>query len=270
MLRISFLRPAFLVLILLFGQLVLTGHSFAQTNGSKSDAPSVYGTVLTTMNSGGYTYIEVQTAAGKPWIAIPESNVKVGEEIGYYEGMVMQNFHSKTLDRTFAEIIFSPGLVQTPDVQKESAPQITSDDSFTAAVQAEQQQILPKPAAAMSGGSMGAIVPLDDSVTIEKATGENGYTVEELYGKSKELDGKTVQVRGKVVKFSPMIMGRNWVHIQDGTGNPMQNSHDLVVTTDVTVENNTVVTFEGTLAADKDFGAGYKYTVIVEEAKIVQ
>ena len=77
-------------------------------------------------------------------------------------------------------------------------------------------------------------------------------------------------MKGKVVKFSPSIMGRNWIHLQDGTGDPMKNSHDLVVTSEATVETGQVVVAEGTLAAEKDFGAGYKYDAIIEQATVSQ
>ncbi len=71
-----------------------------------------------------------------------------------------------------------------------------------------------------------------------------------------------------MVKVSKMIMGKHWIHIQDGTGNPLENTHDLVVTTMAEPAMNSVVTVEGTLAANKDFGAGYKYDVIIEGAEV--
>jgi hypothetical protein len=120
-----------------------------------------------------------------------------------------------------------------------------------------------------SGGSSGAVAPLQE-ISIPKADAENGYTVEELFTKAKELNGKKVRLRGKVVKFSPNIMGKNWVHIQDGTGNPMNNTHDMVVTTSETVAVDAVVTLEGILAAEKDFGAGYKYVGIIEQASLIK
>ena len=118
-----------------------------------------------------------------------------------------------------------------------------------------------------SGGSSSAIVPAAE-VKVEKATGENGQTIEECFARAKDLDKKTVQVRGKVMKVSTMIMGKNWLHLQDGTGNPMSNTHDLVVTTQATPEKGSVVVVEGVLAANKDFGAGYKYDVIIEDAEV--
>ena len=85
----------------------------------------------------------------------------------------------------------------------------------------------------------------------------------------RELNGKTVVVRGKIMKVSPRIMGRNWIHLQDGTGNPDKNTHDLVVTTTEEPQSDwDVITMEGVVAANKDFGSGYKYAVIVENANV--
>ena len=121
----------------------------------------------------------------------------------------------------------------------------------------------------MSGGSMQAVSPLQE-ISVEKAEGENGYTVEEIYNQAADLAGKKVKIRGKAVKISPAIMGKNWIHIQDGTGNPMSNSHDLVITTNDMAEKDSIILVEGILAKDKDFGAGYMYNVIVEEAVVTQ
>ena len=107
-------------------------------------------------------------------------------------------------------------------------------------------------------------------IKVEKAAGENAYTISEIFEQIEALNGKTVRIQGKVVKFSPMIMGRNWIHLQDGTGDPIKNSHDLVVTTSEQIKVDDIITIEGVLAANKDFGAGYKYGAIVEEAKTVK
>lgn len=231
----------------------------------------VSGTIVETSNGGGYTYILVDSGVGQDWVAIPETPVKAGDTVTYSQGMEMKDFHSKTLNKTFPSIIFSPGLESGGAVQLASMS-AGADDSFEAAVQKERQTTSPEASqtpAEPSGGSTGAIVPMV-KVEVVKAQGENGYTVGEIYTKASELSGKKVKINAKVVKFNPNIMGRNWVHVQDGTGNPMQNSHDLVITTGDTVALGEVVTFEGVLTANKDFGAGYSYAVIVEEAKVVQ
>lgn len=65
-------------------------------------------------------------------------------------------------------------------------------------------------------------------------------------------------------------MGKNWIHLQDGTGNPMNNTHDLVVTTSNQTSTEEIIIVEGIVAAKKDFGFGYKYEVLLEESEIVQ
>ena len=95
---------------------------------------------------------------------------------------------------------------------------------------------------------------------------EGGQTVGDVYAKKAELSGKQVKIRGKVVKFSPMIMGKNWIHIQDGTGEAGAN--DLTVTTSAEANTGDTVLISGTLTTDKDFGYGYAYDVIVEEAEV--
>lgn len=237
-----------------------------------SDVPTATGTIVETMNASGYTYMLIENQMKKAWVAIPAAKVETGDTVSYFEGMEMKNFTSKSLNRTFDTVIFSPGLAdQKPaDTQnKENSKQPAPTDDFTAAIQAEKANVQPDISTAVSGGSAGAIAPLEE-ISIEKATGDNGYTVEEIFEKSKQLAGEKIRVKGKVVKFSPMIMGKNWLHIQDGTGNPLHNSHDLVVTTNETVEVDSIVTIEGKLAAEKDFGAGYKYAAIIEDAAIIK
>lgn len=262
--------PVFVLAVLFSCALVfMPGQTMAMPKAmAPPDAPTASGTIIENMDASGYTYMLIETGAGQSWVAIPATPVEKGAKVTYYEGMVMKDFTSKTLNRTFDAVVFSSGLAGQSN---EPAQKPGQDDSFAAAVKAEKKvgTASPDPAMAASGGSSGAIVPFEE-ISVEKSTAANGYSVEEVFTKAKELTGKKVQVRGKVVKFSPLIMGKNWIHLQDGTGNPMQNSHDLVVTSDETVEVDSVVTMEGILAAEKDFGAGYKYAAIVEEATIAK
>jgi len=249
--------------------------TLASGSAEQLRAADTSGTVLETMNAAGYTYAHVDSGTGKIWIAVPKTEIAAGDRISYSEGMEMKNFHSKSLDRTFPSIIFSSGIVDTelvPVAVAEATPVDAPADPFAAAVAREQQTAPAAPAPEMgatSGGSTGAIVPFSE-IVVEKATGENSYTVEEVFSQAKDLNGKIIRVQAKVVKVSENIMGRNWIHLQDGTGNPMNNTHDLVVTTSEHASGDTVILFEGKLAADKDFGAGYKYEAIIEEATIIK
>ncbi len=73
-------------------------------------------------------------------------------------------------------------------------------------------------------------------------------------------------VRGKVVKFNAGILGHNWIHLQDGSGG--NGTNDLTITTDATVKVGDVVTMRGTVALNRDFGAGYNYPLILENATV--
>ncbi|WP_457578074.1 DNA-binding protein [Desulfomarina sp.] len=225
------------------------------------------GKIVETMDSGGYTYILVDNGKEKTWVAIPLTKVEKGTTVTYNSGMVMTDFVSKSLNRTFSTIVFSSGL--TGKGNKSFHGMAKSDDSFAAAVQSERKAAPPAASRPVqsSGGSSGAIAPFRE-INVTKANAPNGYTVEELYSQADKLNGQKVVLHGLVVKVSPNIMGRNWIHMQDGTGNPMKNSHDMVVTSSELPEVNSEITIEGVLAAKKDFGAGYKYRAIIEKAKI--
>jgi hypothetical protein len=232
------------------------------------------------MNSSGYTYLLLESAQGKIWVAIPETPVKVGQIVTCIPGMTMKSFASKTLNRTFDTIVFSPGLDKGEASVTKQPPAVAAKSKdladFSEALQAEKGSDKAAVDTAVgaglamekSSGSVGAIVPSSSDVNVNKANGPNSYSVAECFEQAKDLNSKTVRVRGKVMKISRMIMGKNWVHIQDGTGNPLNNQHDLVVTTEEDPAEGTVVTVEGALSANRDFGAGYKYEVIIENAKV--
>lgn len=207
---------------------------------SQPAIPDVVGKVVQTMNSGGYTYVELDTGAKeKIWAAGPNASVKVGDTVGFTGGSAMQAFTSKTLKRTFDTIYFVGAL------------QVANGPSGAASVPA------------------GKAVERSPKVEVGKvAKAEGGLTVAEIFAQSAGLSGKQVVLRGKVVKFNGGIMGKNWLHIQDGTGEA--NKNDLTVTTDATAEVGDLVVIKGMLTLDKDFGAGYKYAVIVENATVTK
>lgn len=105
-------------------------------------------------------------------------------------------------------------------------------------------------------------------IKVDKAAGANARTVAEIVTKRTELKDQPVLVRGKVVKFNPGIMGKNWVHLRDGSGSAADGSNDILVTTMASTKVGDVVTIQGIVRADKDFGSGYAYQVLIEEATI--
>lgn len=113
-------------------------------------------------------------------------------------------------------------------------------------------------------------LPFRAGLSIEKAQGANAHTVSEIHGQRFDLDGHEVVVRGEVVKVSSGIMGKNWLHIQDGSGREDAGDYDLTVTTLDEASPGDIVLVTGKIAAEKDFGHGYRYNVIIEDAKIVR
>ena len=209
---------------------------------------SLSGKVVETMNAGGYTYVCLEKGGKKTWVAVPQMSAAVGQDMAFQPGNEMSNFTSKSLNRTFGSIIFSPGPA---DPRGSSAPPASHGAAGKTA----------------PGGKPAAPAAVKD-VKVEKAAGLDAYTVGEVFSKRAELNNKTAVVRGTVVKVSAGIMGMNWLHLQDGTGDAKKATHDLVVTTQDTAKVGDVVTVKGTVAKDKDFSAGYKYDVIIEKASI--
>jgi len=97
---------------------------------------------------------------------------------------------------------------------------------------------------------------------------EDGIVLAELFSNRKAYENNTIRIRGHVVKVNTGILGKNWVHIQDGTKDG--EDFDLTVTTQHIPEVGDVVTFEGVIVLNKDFGSGYSYEVIMEDAIILE
>lgn len=207
-------------------------------------APGKIGKVTETMDAAGYTYIQVETATETFWAAAPQFAVKVGDDVVVPEGMPMPNYHSKTLERTFDIVYFVPSVLV-------GGAQAMADK-------------MPADHPPMNGGKT-TVATTDLDLTGIKAA-DGGQTVADVFAKKAELAGKAVKVRGKVVKFSPEIMGKNWLHLQDGTG--AAGTNDLTVTTSGTAKMGDTVLISGVLAVDKDFGYGYQYDVLVEDATV--
>jgi hypothetical protein len=217
-----------------------------QAQGAGAAPGSLTGTVIETVNAAGYTYVHFDTGKEKVWAAAPECVVAVGETVTISNPMPMRDYHSKTLDRTF-ELVYFVGGVELEGAQRRPAAAPSGKPSW------------------VQGGRGGAAKGVEvDLSGIERAAG--GKTVEELYAGKADLAGQEIVVRGRVVKFMAGIMGKNWLHLRDGTGEP--GSDDLTVTTDAMVETGSTVLARGKITTDKDFGAGYRYELIIEDAEI--
>ncbi len=226
---------------------------------------TVSGTVLETMDASDYTYMRLKTATGETWAAITKTKIAKGDAVTVTNAMVMDGFQSKTLNRTFDHILF--GVLAAPGAAAPAgaaALPMVSDHAPTAGTTGGET---PQQMAAQHGQAAGGPPDAPD-VKVPKAEGANAKTVAELWAHRTALKGKEVVVKAKVVKVTNGVMGKNWLHVRDGSGSKAAKDNDLTVTSDATAKVGDVVTATGVVSIDKDFGAGYAYPVIVENAKL--
>jgi len=224
--------------------MLCSGIAFAADKAPPPTA-TLSGKVLEVKDVETYTYLRLKTKDGETWAAVGKAPVKVGAEVTIENAMVMSNFESRTLKKTFDKIVF--GSLAVPGATAAAAPK---------------------------GGDMAAIhagvskpVEVAD-VKVAKATGPDARTVAEVATSKAALKDKPVVVRGKVVKFNPGILGKNWVHLRDGTGSAADGSNDILVTTKDETKVGDVVLAKGTVRTDRDFGSGYSYKLLVEDATL--
>lgn len=209
------------------------GSAASQAPQAGQSAQTVSGTVAETMNAANYTYVRVKTDSGEIWAATTEFPVAVGDRVTVPLESPMQNFHSQSLNRDFPLIYFASAIMKEGQANPHAAA----------------------PAASAT-------------VTEPIAAPQGGMSIAQLWADRAKLAGKKVTVRGKVVKYNPAILDRNWIHIQDGSGKAADGTNDLTLTTNDPAALGQVITATGTVALDKDFGAGYSYKVMLENATV--
>ncbi len=216
-----------------------------QNNEASAQATSgtITGVVEESMNSGGYTYMRVKNNGKDLWVAASTIPISVGDKITFKDELPMKNFKSTNLDRTFDIIYFANDL----------------------SVGTTIKNMMNNPSS-MVNRQLGIQEPIMNTIARLKAL-ENGLTIADIFRDKKSLSGESVKVRGKVVKFSPQIMNTNWIHIQDGT--TYDGLYDLTITTNNNVKIGDQIVVTGTVVLDKDFGYGYLYEVLVENAGII-
>jgi hypothetical protein len=214
--------------------------SWAAGPATASANSVVTGEVLEVKGAESYTYLRLKTAQGETWAAVNKATVAKGAKVTLTNVMTMENFESKELKKTFPSILFG------------------SLDGATAGA-ADPHAGIPKAAAEAKDVK---------DVKVAKASGANAFTVADVVGKADKLKDKPVRVQGKVVKYNAGIMGKNWIHLRDGSGSAADGSNDILVTTDANAKLGDVLTASGVVHTNKDFGSGYSYKVLIEDATL--
>jgi hypothetical protein len=213
-------------------------------------AADLRGVIVESLPAAGYTYTRVRSADGSEfWAAAPGKAPAVGTQVDVSTGLPMARFHSDALKRDFDMVYFigsfsvvgKAAAIEVPAwhpkvAEGEECPPVSAEQIATAI--------------ATNGGS----------------TSTSNRTVVQVWTERAALSGKRVTLKGEVVKFTAGVMGRNWIHVRDGTGDATTN--DLVVTTNAIATPGQRVSLTGTVLVDQDFGYGYKYAVLVSDASV--
>ena len=219
----------------------LLNTTWAAGDPPAAQPQALKGEVLEVKEVDAYTYLRLKTKDGELWAAVNKSAVRKGAQVTIENPMMMRNFESKALKKTFDRIVFGT-LAGTGAASMGASP----GDPHGRVAQA----------------------PEVADVAVPKAQGPDARTVAEIYGKRTELKDKPVLLRGKVVKVTSAVMGKNWLHLRDGSGSPKDGTNDVLVTTKEEAKVGSIVLAKGVVRTDVDLGSGYAYKVLVEDATL--
>jgi hypothetical protein len=190
------------------------------------------GVVREHLDVSQYTYLRLATDAGEAWAAVYRAPVKEGQAVVVQHATQLHGFRSSELKRDFDTIWF--GVLEG---HAEAPPLAT-------AVASSPRPAKGKPAV---GGET---------------------SIADLARRASALEGTEVTVTGRVVKENDGILGKNWIHVQDGSGRAEDGTNDVLVTTDATAKVGQTIAVTGTVRTNQDFGSGYAYKFMIEKASL--
>jgi hypothetical protein len=223
----------------------------AGAEAAAAQGTTIKGKVLERLDAPPYSYLKLSVGKEEMWAAVPKADTEKGKEVTVVNAMPMNGFESKTLNRKFDVVFF--GTLEGATPAAEAAP-MGNMDATPGNMAAQHANVGKGPAEV-------------GDVKVAKASGADARTVAEVYAQKAQLKDKPVTIKGKVVKYNAGIMGKNWLHLRDGSGTA-DKDNDLTVTSQDVAKVGDVVVIKGSVRVDKDFGAGYAYPVIVEDATI--
>ncbi len=223
----------------------------------------IRGKVTEKIDVNQYSYLKINSADGEVWTAVPTTTKGVGDVVGVAGAMWMEDFKSSTLKRTWPKIAFGVLQGEAPSGPRQSAPPRAGAGMFAEAAAQSPQS----PSMAMPAGHPAPAAAADTGpVKVSKASGPQGRTIADIYAQSAQLKDRSISVHGKVVKATNGVMGKNWLHLRDGTGQGA--TADLTVASDQTAGVGDTVLVSGIVHLDRNLGGGYHYDVLVEDAQV--
>ncbi|PCH53844.1 MAG: hypothetical protein COC22_01525 [Flavobacteriaceae bacterium] len=201
--------------------------------------------VIEVVQVNSYSYLKIKENSVEKWLAVPTIKAEIGETYFYKGGMEMPDFTSNELKKTFKSVLFLGSISKTKE-----------------AVDAKPYQHDPS---ILKNSKAKAV---NEKLTLTVESIKDGISISELMKNKKKYEGKTVKIKGQVTKFSAQVMTRNWIHLQDGTD--FNGEYDLTFTSSDLVSIGSVVVLEGKVTLNKNFGAGYFYKIIIENAALIK
>lgn len=201
-----------------------------RANENSSDNSDVHHVkVLEVLPTEKYIYLKVVENEEEYWVAAGKQNVEVGDRYFFRGGLLKTNFESKEYNRVFEKVYLVSKLVS------ENHGQSSHNNTPSKEIKKD----------------------------IEKV--EGSLLIKEIIEQASALEGKEVQITGECTKLNANIMGRNWIHLKDGS----KDDYDFIITSEQAIPEGHVATLKGTLALNRDFGSGYRYEILIENGTIV-
>ncbi len=195
--------------------------------------------LLDTLQSSRYSYLKVSENDKEFWLATMRANFIIGEDYVFEKGLFKTDYYSTQFDRSFDEIYLVSDLRPAfSDGQKNALDKMFDSKPARSAPSISSEEDLER---------------------------EGSLKIAELIQNAEQYVGKSVQITAKVTKINANIMDRHWLHLKDGSF----DNFDLVATSQTAVPAGHIVTIKATLNRDVDFGAGYSYDLILENAEVI-
>jgi len=234
-------NPFFTLLILL-----ITVFSSCQSEQAKKQYDAIPEntnkiTVTEAIPGSTYTYLNGSNGTNNIWVAIRNQPIEIGKTYYYTDALEMKNFHSKELNRDFPSIFFLNSISE----------QAIQGKAIQGETKMSTSPMMKNPA---------------KKIEVKMNTKAGVTNLSELFENKNKFEGKDIIVQGKVAKFNKNILGKNWIHIQDGTD--FNGEFDLTITSNEIVSVGETIEIKGKIAINKDFGAGYTYDIIMENATL--
>lgn len=190
-----------------------------------------------------YVYLKVTEGGEQFWIATRKQDITKGGTYFYRGGLLKTNFESKEYNKVFGRIFLVSNLV--------AEEHGTNTGIVAPVIEASNTEVKKED------------IPTHTETIIQH---KGSIKIAEIVANPKEYEGKTVQITGKCFKINPNIMKRNWIHLRDGS----KDDFDLVVTSDTFIPEGQIVTIRAVVSLNRDFGAGYRYDLILENGTVIE